>query len=156
MDEYGTLIEPPKVGFTFGAPGWWVVAALWLILLLRLTRLAQSAYRRNAYRRQAIKTITALQIQHVAGARLLYDINMLLKCVAMQVYGRTATAALRPAQWLDFLNTTGPSALFEPQDNMLLQSMYSGIDAGQADDFVRKAKAWMKKHKPIKTAHRAL
>jgi hypothetical protein len=176
MDRrYGQLIEPPPQAFGFGAPGWYVLAALLLLVILWLGWLILRRYSGDAYRRRALKAITDLQwrcgssagpangasLVYEAGpvynTELVYGVNMLIKRIAMSVYGREAAAGLRTTEWIAFLNRGWRVALFGPADSMLLEGLYgNGTDQGidgtdrLVDEFVARAKEWIKKHRPIK------
>ena len=55
MDEqYGKLIEPHEIPFRFGAPGWYVVAVLLVLLMMGITWLIVRWYKRNYYRREEL------------------------------------------------------------------------------------------------------
>jgi hypothetical protein len=58
MDEqYGQLIEPSPVSFTFGAPGWYVLAVLLLLTFLGFAWFLFRRYKKELYRRQAVKEL---------------------------------------------------------------------------------------------------
>ena len=44
--EIGNLIEPDPIGFAFGAPGWYMLGALALLLLIIYTTHAIRKYRK--------------------------------------------------------------------------------------------------------------
>lgn len=154
MDEqYGQLIEPAPVKFAFGAPAWYVLAGLLLLILSFAAWLLWRYYQRNKYRTKAVKQLTALQ-QSLSGEgaydTLVYETNMLIKCIAMAKYGRSAVAGTRGKIWIDYLNSVTKVALFDNKDETLLhESIYTTIPTS-ADDAMRfseRARVWVRKHK---------
>jgi hypothetical protein len=154
-DQYGQLIEPSAVVFGFSAPGWYVLGALVMLLLMWAAGWAWRSYERNRYRRQALKKLAESQ-QHYAAAgmegNMLYETNMLLKRIAMARYGRNETAGLKEKEWIEFLNNSSGDELFDETDNKLLQDLYSGRkhEHHAIADFVQKARTWIRKHRHLK------
>jgi Domain of unknown function (DUF4381) len=151
MDEqFGNLIEPPRRTFTFGAPGWYVLGGLFLLVLLVLGIWWLRRYRRNRYRRQAIREIGLIQSRY-AGSDIgigLYEINMLVKRIAMTDYQRSETAGLRRSAWIDFLNRSQGTVLFDSCEDDLLEELYNGKTvAGHPEVFIYKVEEWIRKHK---------
>jgi hypothetical protein len=155
-DQYGQLIEPSPVTFSFGAPGWYVLGIVLILLLLFIAWLLYRDYKRNLYRRYAIKELTSAQMQYAATglqANILYETNMLLKRIAMARYGRNETAGLRGTKWISFLNRSSGKELFTENDTGLLSEQLYMTNPPQkrsTDDFVEKAKQWIKKHKRLR------
>jgi hypothetical protein len=143
MDEqYGQLIQPKPVVFSFGAPGWYVLGAVILLLLAGAVWLLRQNYRKNRYRRQALGELKG----YGAGPSALYPANMLLKRIAISRYGRVPAASIRGSEWVAFLNKSRGRELFGKGDAALLEQVYT-TGAYAADGFLEKAKKWIKKHK---------
>jgi Domain of unknown function (DUF4381) len=153
MDEqYGQLIEPQKISFAFGAPGWYVLAFLLLIILSGLVWILISIRHKNIYRHKAL-VLLEMQIEK-KSLHPLYETNMLLKQVAMSKYGRTAVANLRNHDWVAFLNSTMRKNLFSDNDSRFLEKQLYGLDKDNdgnemTSHFLNKAKEWIRKHRPI-------
>ena len=64
------LREPELVSWWPPAPGWWVLGALLLLGLAILTWFALRRYQRNAYRRQALARLEALQSEYRSAGDL--------------------------------------------------------------------------------------
>lgn len=147
--QYDHLIEPSRIPFSFGAPGWWVLGAVLLLLLALVVWLIIRHRRHNRYRRKALALL-----EQCAD---LYSANMLLKHVAMTVYPRSSTAALRAADWIAFLNSTRHKPLFDANDANALAAMYNreqlpAANAAAAPNtaaaaFRNKAREWIKQHR---------
>ncbi len=151
MDEqYGKLIEPPRQAFTFGAPGWYVLMGVFVLVLLVLGAWWLRRYRGNRYRRQAIREVESIQRQYAGSdpGICLYEINMLVKRIAMTEYIRRETAGLRRSDWIDFLNQSCGNVLFDACEDDLLQQLYNGkLTTDAPEIFIYKAEEWIRKHK---------
>ncbi|HEY6977285.1 MAG TPA: DUF4381 domain-containing protein [Chitinophagaceae bacterium] len=159
MDEqYGQLIEPEKVLFTFGAPGWYVLGVLILLLIAALAWLIYRNYQKNLYRKNALKWLAAEEANYAnsnAPIALLYETNMLLKRIAIARYGRSMAAGIRGNEWIVFLNKSRGKPLFDEKEGYLLQNeLYaagtSDADYSSVNIFLNKAKEWIRKHKHSK------
>jgi len=102
------IIELPHVGWWPPAPGWYVVGVLLLVLLLWSLWRWAAWWRRNAYRREAIKLLKALPVD----ASGLPQLDELLKRVALAAYPRDQVASLSGVAWLEFLDQTTSSKEF--------------------------------------------
>jgi len=155
MDEtqFGQLIEPAPVKFTYTTPGWYVLGALLLLLIIVVAWLLIRHYMRNRYRREAIKSL--LQIENMYAAKnnytdLVYETNMLAKRVAMSTYGRPSVAGLRGEEWINYMNSKWRKKSFNTNDALLLTNnlyTFSPLPAEQASLFVSKTKDWIRKHR---------
>jgi len=153
-DSVGKLIEPAPVPFSFGAPGWYVVGALALALLIFCIYLLVMHYKSNRYRRNALQFLANTEDKfstRQAFGELIYETHMLIKRIAMSRYGRKKVSSLRGDEWISFINTTWREKAFDNSDDELLtQTIYKPlvpVSAGQATAFTRKARRWIKKHK---------
>jgi len=155
-DSYGQLIEPAPVAFSFGAPGWYVLGAILMFALLAVAWIIFQQYRKNLYRRQALKLITNAEATHPNSAStLLYETNMLLKQIAMSRYGRWNIAGINGMEWINFLNRSCHKALFDENDDHLLQEqLYGSKEAVNTNklvnNFLNKSKEWIRNHPRIK------
>jgi hypothetical protein len=151
-DQLGKLIEPEPVPLTFGAPGWYVVGGLLLVLVLLLVWLIVRHYRINLYRQHALVLLadTEQKYNEVQNFDLLvYEADMLIKRIAMSRYGRENVSALRNGQWIEFINSKWHERSFGAQDEKLFNQVYQSQQSVSADDaslFVEKTKRWIKKH----------
>lgn len=154
MDEqYGTLIEPTPITFSFGAPGWYVAGGLLLLLMVTVAFFFIRHYRRNLYRRQALQWLRSKEeeLQHTGSLTMLvYETNMLLKRIAISRYGRTAIAGSRGTQWTSLLNNTMKQNLFDSKDELLLQQQLyrskGDILPDEAAGFIARSKKWIQQH----------
>ncbi|MXV53244.1 DUF4381 family protein [Pedobacter sp. HMF7647] len=155
-NDIGTLIEPQPVPFTFGAPGWYVLGVLILIILLVAGWLIMRHYQLNRYRAEAVHYLEQLigaesdNLSPDAPAALVYESQMLLKRIAMKNYGRRLVAGERESGWTDFINSTWRERSFDENDARLFgQAIYSRevIKLPQATEFADKVRRWIRQHK---------
>ncbi len=151
----GQFIEPAPVPFSFGAPGWYVVAGIFLLLVLLFIFVKWKSYLKNRYRYKAIRSLEEKEQQLLADqsySALVYAAEMLMKRIAMERYGRERTASLQGKEWLNFLNRTISSDLFDSNDEKLMASLYltdKDWNENQVKSFIDKVKHWIKKHKYV-------
>lgn len=94
------------------APGWWALLVL-VILLLAVAVWLWRRYQRQAFRREALKTLDTLQQQtSLAPLQMIDALSALLKQVAMTAHGREAVAGRSGDRWLQFLDETGQTKEF--------------------------------------------
>ncbi len=83
-------------------------------------------HRRNAYRRQALEELSALQSDNTLTAtQTVAKLNILLKRIALYAYPKSDTAAFSGAQWIEFLNTSCPE-LKQHQDKTCFEILQTG------------------------------
>lgn len=100
-DQFGPIIEPSPIAFSFAAPGWTYLAYFLAACTLISTGIWYYRFLKNAYRREALKYISELED--------IGSINKVLKSVAVQKYDRKTVAELYGLPWLTFLiNTSKP------------------------------------------------
>ncbi|MEJ1240242.1 DUF4381 domain-containing protein [Chryseolinea sp. T2] len=151
-DDIGTLIEPQPVQFTWGAPGWYVLAASLLLAIAGIVLMIIRHYRKNRYRREAIDWL-ARRESEMTGQRpdlIVYDATMLVKRIVMTRYGREHSAT-RKDEWIAFLNEACKAQLFSTADgDWLTQTLYAGGQDIRKEDvtsYLDKTKTWIKRHR---------
>ncbi len=150
--DFGQLIEPAPVPFTFDAPGWYVLVVIILLLLLAIVWIIIRKYRRNKYRRTALAYLQQIEKNNIEDndyAKLVYETNMLLKRIAMAKYGRTTTAAIRGNEWIDYINSKWRKNMFNNEDVGLLNNTIYESEVPSPEvtlSFVNKSKKWIKSH----------
>ena len=104
------IVLPVPVSYWPPAPGWWILAlamlAVAVILIVRLV----ARYRRNAYRRAALRELDAIG-PAVDGASAMH-ISAVLKRTALVAFPREQVAGLTGPAWLAFLDRTGHTEAF--------------------------------------------
>jgi Ca-activated chloride channel family protein len=134
----GQLIEPaapPAVSLVPQTAGWWVVAALVLLVLGYALWRVWRRRRDDAYRRAAL-----IALNEAGGDQAM--IATILRRTALAAYPRRQVAGLSGGEWVDFLTATGgfPSEL----GFALARAPYA---PGATDDIRTAAEAWIRHHR---------
>jgi len=134
------LALPPAVSLWPPAPGWWIIAAAGVAAFAILSVAAVARYRRNAYRREALRRLDTVD----PGG-----ISTLLKRTALAAWPREQVAALSGGAWLAFLDRTGGTTAFTDGAGRHIEALAFGgaVDAPAADAARAAAKAWVKGHR---------
>ena len=148
--ELGPLMEPAPVEFTFETPGWYVV----FTVLVLLTGFAfwkwLQFYRKNAYRRAALKNLETIKIQYAKtnDSQCVNDVAVLLKLVAIHAYGREKVAPLYEESWLTFLESKSKNANFKKYQDTFNEVIYLNKEApAQAvNELILETKKWISAH----------
>ena len=105
---------PPAPPLWPPAPGWWLLAALLLALLIWAGLLLGRRYRLRRQRRRILERLQ--QLDHELGpeqdAVFASEVSMLLRRLALQRYPRDQVAALTGDAWLAFLDRHGGDGRF--------------------------------------------
>lgn len=97
---------PDPVSWWPPAPGWWLLAGL-LILLAASVLLMVRWYRRGRLGRSARSALERVFVdyrQHGDPQRLLRELSVLLRRIALSYFPRTEVASLSGEAWLAFLD----------------------------------------------------
>lgn len=143
-------IEADPVPVQFRDSVWYALLFVVLSTLLYFAILYYRSYNRNAYRREAIHMLDTLSSENTAnsGDSLILEVQVTLKRVAIQSYGREKVAALYGTEWLQFLQNTGTGTAFSR-----FEAIWSGgrSEEGlrseqQHAELIQLAKKWIRTH----------
>lgn len=141
------LREPALVSWWPLAPGWWIAIFALLLAVAACLFLGWRYYRRNAYRRQALKQLREIREQYHQDARGgVTAINALLKAVALKAYPQRDVAASSGARWLAFLNKDlQPEQHLDPS---YIDAIYRhDRPSPELDQICESAASWIRRHK---------
>lgn len=148
--DLGPLYEPEAVGFSFQAPGWYILAAILVLLAIYIFISWARKYVKNAYRREALKNLSAIEagFGQQKETESLREVLLLLKLVALQTFGREKVAPLYGNDWLVFLEETGKDTPFRNYSSSISAALYLTGDAGkdQVQSIMNLSKRWIVTH----------
>lgn len=148
--SFGNLIEPESISYSFNTPGWYLVLGLLFVVAIIFAVLKIRKYKKNAYRRQAIIEIESLK-EMDNHSQNIFQINQLLKIIAIKIYGRTKVASLYGKQWFEFLVSTISKREYISTNNFNIyaKALYNNefqLNENQYKELVAFAILWIKKH----------
>lgn len=143
------LRAPELIGWWPPAPGWWVLMLVLILTLAALTYWLVKRYRKNAYRRHAVKQLQSLAMTFKGDDNVcdhLSQVNALLKSVALVAYSPHEIASQHGESWRKFLNqSAAPGEPFQPSfAEALYQKTPPEIDITQIH---RAADHWIRHHR---------
>ena len=151
------IVMPPPVSWWPLAPGWYVLAALVVVLATWLAWRVIHRRRAGAYRRAALRELEGLQTKMGAPAQrleALRQLPLLLKRTALAAWPREEVAGLSGMEWLAFLDrSSGMNDFRSPRGRKLLDLAYGRSPSLEslADEEVRAmtglAGRWIEKHR---------
>ena len=148
--DIGTLYEPEPVLFSFETPGWYILAAFLIAIILFLFIKWLKYYIKNAYRREALKNLGAIEnrFNEQQDNLCLNDVMVLLKLVAIKTFGRQLVANLYGNDWLQFLESKGKQTPFMNHKSTILNEIYgSGLpDNLETKQIIELSRIWIKTH----------
>lgn len=144
LNAFGSLYEPPALAFSFETPGWTILAVIVILLMITFFVLWIRKRIRNKYRREALREIDRLRPESEA----IYAVFLMLKKVAIQVFGRKNVASLHGKDWLLFLDKTGKKVQFQELDSQIFAILYEGEKPSiqTSESILNNAKKWIKTH----------
>lgn len=149
LAELEPLFEPEPVPFTFNTPAWYVLGILLLILSIYVFFLQLKKYKKNRYRRDALKALGALNLSYSNDFNIiLNEIRIVLKQLAIHRYGRLTVASLYGQDWLEFLESKGKGTPFKKYNILIKQDAFLGSEKEKQNviDLVEVSKNWIKTH----------
>jgi len=104
LQKLNDIVAPGPVDWWPPAPGWYVLGAIALVVLLVLTFRWWRRWQENRYRRQAMTELELIRGQ--ASRESLQQLPALLKRAALSVWPREEVACLTGLAWHRFLDET--------------------------------------------------
>ncbi|MHA7130552.1 DUF4381 domain-containing protein [Algoriphagus namhaensis] len=137
------LYEPEPVSFDFAGPGWQILGGLIILVALIGFLFWLRSYRKNAYRRAALKFLEDLEPKGE-----IEPLFITLKNVAMQTFGRSKTAHLSGKEWLDFLDKTAEGTSWATHQKTIDAFLFQNISPEEQERkrLFENAKTWIRKH----------
>ena len=122
---------PASPGIWPLAPGWWVLLALSLLILIWIIRKALKKAQQQKKLRLILSELNELQekLKKSPSNEIIADINILLRKVAISVYPQQEVASLTGAEWLKLLDRSVKNAGFSKgAGRILVDAPYQAHD----------------------------
>lgn len=105
---------------------WWIIALLAAVAVLALVlyRRHQKKIRPRIYALNELEQMRQRYQQHKEDQRLLNEINVLLRRMAILYYDREEVASLSGEAWLQFLDKSGQTKDFSSGPGQILSHIY--------------------------------
>ncbi|HEY5953361.1 MAG TPA: DUF4381 domain-containing protein [Terrimicrobiaceae bacterium] len=125
LDRLHDIITPPTVPWWPPAPGWYVLGAIVLLLVLVFLLRLWLRWRANAYRREALRALEA--------ASDTAAISALLRRTALAESSHSEIAVLHGNSWVDWLAARSPEPVTPAIREQLVQGPYApGVQSDPA------------------------
>jgi hypothetical protein len=143
MANLREIAPPEPVSMLPQAPGWYLLAGLLATGLLWLLWRAYMRWRVNAYRREALKELNAIE-----GASAIAALPSLLKRTALAAYPRERVASLTGDRWLSFLDgTVGAEEFSRDPGRSIATLAYSPSPEADHRKLIELARRWIRRHR---------
>ncbi|MDM9646782.1 DUF4381 domain-containing protein [Rhizobium sp. S163] len=146
------IVTPTPVSWLPQTWGWGMLAGVILALLATWVFIALRRYRRNAYRREALRILETIQTDMAAPERRsdgVRRISELLKRTALAAWPRQSVAPITGDRWTAFLRGSVDD---EQEQNLTSALALEYRASGEAmsdetcDEVVANARHWIEKH----------
>ncbi len=148
--DLGPLLEPNPVMFSFDTTGWKVFFTILFAFLVGAVVFQMKRYYKNAYRRSAIKRLFALEHQFTIAQNreFVNACNLLLKQLAISVYGRFNVGTLTGRDWVMFLDDKSEKTDFSGLDVLFYRTAVTNepILTAQRKSIAIETKKWILTH----------
>ncbi|BDD11620.1 hypothetical protein FUAX_40520 (plasmid) [Fulvitalea axinellae] len=148
LPDLGNLYEPPPVKFAFDTPGWPILFVTLSVIACVLAYRIYLQFKKNAYRKYAVSVIESIRTNKKDNSSGIEAINVVLKQVALQTFGRKETARLFGDEWLKFLESKANDTPFSKFGKSFSAALYQNGEIGdeEFDRFVTISKTWIHSH----------
>ncbi|SNR64807.1 protein of unknown function [Lutibacter agarilyticus] len=148
INNIGPILEPDPVLFTFETKGWLVLGILVFISILIIALKYYKSYKKNLYRRNALKKLKAIQSENSKNHLKINQLNILLKQVAITTFGREKVANMYGEDWLLFLESTSKNTKFSNYSVVFSNAIYENEDVTEVDfkTIIQLTKNWIQSH----------
>jgi Domain of unknown function (DUF4381) len=138
LDRLHDIVTPPLIPWWPPAPGWYVLAATLLVVVLGLVLCFWLRWRANAYRREALRTLdSAVDVATIAA---------LLRRTALAESSRSEIAALTGNAWVDWLTARSPEPVPPAIREQLVNGSYAPSTASDLTTLRVWAARWIALH----------
>jgi hypothetical protein len=141
LDKLHGFYQPPPVPWTPQTLGWYIVFGILALLVVWLTIWKIRNWRRNRYRREALRELTSASPEQLSG---------LLKRTALAAWPREHVASLSGDKWIDFLVESSDIPSFRENPGRLIEQIaFASASLSSEDETVLRdlSKRWVRRHR---------
>ena len=144
----GDILEPDPIPFTFETIGWKILGVVLVLIAIFGFYKWLKLYKKNAYRREALKQISLVEVGSLTSQEQLNQLNIILKQVAILAFGREQVAELFGENWLLFLDSKNKKSEFIKYVTSFEDAIYSNkeIDNITLQSIYKTTKSWINGH----------
>lgn len=149
IEDLGPLLEPNAVSFSFDTLGWKVSLVCVIAVMLSIVFFQMRLYFKNKYRRMAIyDLLLRIESPNLENYHKVNYANLILKKVAIQVYGREKVAKMFGEQWLQYLDSKCEKSELSELKIVFENSSYNlkQISDSEFDLVLERTKKWIHQH----------
>lgn len=143
------VLPPEPVSWIPATTGWRLLGAAILLWVIYQGYRRYRAWRRDRYRRLALRELDRLRA--LPPALALTQIARMLKSTALAAFPRTEVARLSGQRWLDWLQSATETPVFSERSGALLSdSQYRATPDVDRETLLRLARdceAWIRQHR---------
>lgn len=146
LGDFNEVVSPPPIDWWPQTPGWYLVAAVLLLWLLRRAARKLRYWYRNRYRREALARLAGLG----PDPGLVAEVNRTLKLSALAGFSRQEVASLWGESWTEFLNGRCAEPPFSDRHCQLLaMGVYQqeAVDSATAQALLEASRNWIAQHR---------
>lgn len=145
LSQLKDIHQPTEVAWWPLAPGWWIVAAV--VIVLGVVAALLKRKRKPNRIKQAQKELAQIKQRyqlHPDPDIALAEVNRLLKRICIMRYGAQAVASLYGDAWLKFLDEKSFSNLFtQPKGTLFATALYAGAQEIDVDYLFHASDNWL-------------
>ena len=150
LNQLKDIHLPDPISVWPPALGWWILTTIILAAIVSLSCWLIFYYKKNAYRRHAIKQLQTLTENYNRQNNKTYyanNINKLLKQVAVTYYSKKSVSSLTGKAWLTFLDNSAKMTDFSQGAGQILETSQYQLTADfDAISLSTCCKKWLKHH----------
>jgi hypothetical protein len=149
LDQLRDIHTAAVPSFWPPAPGWWLLAAVALLLLFQLLRVLAKhwvARKRRARLMAALKHIQDSYDPATQPNEYLSQLNRLFRVVALKAFPGTASTRLQGPAWVGFLRSLLPEGQGSENLSALETGPYEPAPAFDAEGLSALAREWVKRY----------
>lgn len=131
------------------APGWYVLMALVIIIVVLTAIYILKRYQKQAIKRVALQQLSDLEQRYQGQTpkqQIAMELSKLLRQVALAYYPRQQVAHLQGQAWISFLDKTSPQVEFKAHGQALVTAPYQKTVDDDLTPLFISCKIWIKGH----------